>query len=176
MKRKPVRRTPRLGDGKLSFRPNDADHDGWLLLSSGERRMVGKVQYRTLFEVLGTFYGGTEASTTFGLPDARDVMLLMAGVRFKVGDRGGAETVKLTAAQMPKHKHSVPKVNAEPTANQGALLTSVLGIALGQITKPPTVTVSGTADTTEAGSGEGHENMPPYLAINVFIFAGMPPG
>lgn len=173
MRRRPIKRAPRIGDLKTSAIPNDADHDGWLLLSRTVR-MVGKVQFAELFKALGYAYGGTEAGATFGLPPAGGRFLFGADDSHPFASTGGAETVKLTTAQMPKHKHSVSKVDAAPTANQGALLTSVLGIALGQITKPPTVTVAGTADTSEAGTGEAHDNMPPYLAINVFIFAGMP--
>lgn len=173
--RRPVRRVPRIGDLKSSAIPNDADHDGWLLLSAGVR-MIGKVQYAELFKVLGYAYGGTDAGTTFGLPPAAGKFLFGADGGHPFGSTGGVETVKLTAAQMPKHKHTAPKVTTEPTPAQPALLTSVLNIALGNITKPPTVTVAGTVDTGEAGGGEAHDNMPPYLAVNVFIFAGMPPG
>lgn len=164
-------RLPRIGDGKISFIPNDTDHNGWLLLSSSVR-MVGKVQYAQLFEVYGTTYGGTATSTTFGLPPVGDKFMLAAGANHPFGSSGGTEKVTLTAEQMPKHKHSGQKVTIAATASQKALLT---GIGLGDVTKPPTVT-DGSGETTEAGGGTAHENMPPYLTVNVFIFAGMPQG
>ena len=162
-------RLPRIGDGKISFIPNDADHDGWLLLGSNFR-MVGKAQYKQLFDIYGTTYGGTSMGTTFGLPPAGDRFLLTSGAKHALGTSGGQESVTLTIAQMPKHKHPGQKVKVESTVSQKALLT---GIGLGDVTKPPTVT-DGSADGGEAGGGEAHDNMPPFLTVNVFIFAGMP--
>jgi microcystin-dependent protein len=169
-------RLPRIGDGKISFIPKDKDHDGWLLLGDTVR-MLGKVQYAQLFAVLGTTYGGSAASTTFGLPPAGDRFLLMAGQKYPLGSTGGAETVTLTAAQMPKHSHAEQKVKIDPTQPQKALLaTTLLGISTGDITKPPTVSEAAGVATGETGGGEAHENMPPYAAFNVFIYAGMPQG
>lgn len=167
-------RLPRIGDGKISFIPSDQDHDGWLLLTD-KIRMLGKTQYAQLFGVLGTTYGGSASSTTFGLPPAGDHFLLMAGQKYVLGASGGSETVKLTTSQMPKHSHSEQKVSIASTPVQKALLaTTLLGISTGDITKPPTVSEAASATTGDAGGGEAHDNMPPYLAVSVFIYAGMP--
>ncbi|MDP9837616.1 microcystin-dependent protein [Neorhizobium huautlense] len=166
-------RLPRIGDGKISFIPGDQDHNGWLLLSE-TTRMIGKVQYAKLFAVLGTKYGGSAASTTFGLPPGGDRFLLMAGQKYPLAATGGAEKVALTAPQMPKHSHDEVKASVAQTPVQKALLaTTLLGISTGDITKPPTASVS-TGATGEAGGGEAHDNMPPYMAVSVFIYAGMP--
>lgn len=165
-------RLPRIGDGKLSFIPNDADHDGWLLLSNTVR-MVGKARYPKLFAMFGTAYGGTVGSSTFGLPAAGDKFLLMAGGNRELGQTGGSETVKLTTAQMPKHSHTEVKATLSDTPPQQALLPGGGGLGLQQINKPPTVAVSG-AQTSEVGGDQPHDNMPPFLAVNVFIFAGLP--
>jgi microcystin-dependent protein len=164
-------RLPRIGDGKISFLPEDDDHDGWLMLHATVR-MVGKVQYAKLFAALGTFYGGGPDSSTFGLPPAGDRMPLFAGTEFKLGQTGGAKAVQLTAAQMPRHSHQGQKVGITGTPSQRALVT---GVGLGDVTKPPTV-MDGTGGTGEAGEGQPHENMPPYLVLNLFIFAGRPRG
>lgn len=168
-----VRRGVRVGDGKFSFSPNDTDHNGWLLLSS-TARMVNKTDYPALYAALGITYGGTLGGTTFGLPPAGGKFLLSMGNSHALGSVGGAERVTLSVNELPEHKHTIPKVNVADTASQLALLTSVLGIALGSISKPPTVTISGTQDTSNAGSGASHENMPPFITVNVFIFAGLP--
>lgn len=165
-------RLPRIGDAKIGLIPNDADHDGWLLCSSTVR-MVGKTTYPKLFAAIGYTYGGTAQGTTFGLPPLGDKFMLVAGSAHNFAATGGLENVTLTTAQMPKHTHTEVKADAQPSPTQMGLLTSVLGIVLQVITKPPTVTVS-TGQTGEAGGDQPHTNMPPYLAVNVFIFAGLP--
>lgn len=165
-------RLPRIGDVKLSLIPADVDHDGWLLLASTVR-MVGKVMYPKLFERYQYTYGGTAQGTTFGLPPLGDKFLLVAGSKYGIGATGGSETVTLTAGQIPAHTHTEVQASAVATPTQLGLLTSVLGIGLQNITKPPTVTTS-TGPTGSTGGGAAHDNMPPYLAVNVFIYAGLP--
>ena len=165
-------RLPRIGDGKMSFIPNDSDHDGWLLLTPAVR-MVGKTMYPKLFAIFGVSYGGTQGGTTFGLPPAGDKFLLMAGTAHALGTTGGTETVTLTTQQIPAHHHTEVKASSAVTPTQQGLLTSVLNIPLQVISKPPTITVT-TGDTSDTGGGAAHENMPPFLSVNVFIFAGLP--
>lgn len=165
-------RLPRIGDAKIGLIPNDGDHNGWLLCNSTVR-MVGKTMYPRLFTALGYTYGGTEAGSTFGLPPLGDKFMLVAGSARSFASTGGSETVTLTAAQMPAHTHTEVQATAVPTPTQLGLLTSVLGIGLQNITKPPTVTTS-TGPTGTTGSGAAHDNMPPFMAVNVFIFAGLP--
>jgi len=167
-------RLPRIGDGKLSFIPNDTDHDGWLLLSNTVR-MVGKTKYPKLYAMFGNAYGGTVGSSTFGLPAAGDKFLLMAGAVHALGESGGSETVKLSVEHLPSHKHQETKASAADTPNQSGLLPGGGGLGLQQITKPPTVTVS-DGETGAAGGGQAHDNMPPFLSVNVFIFGGLPVG
>lgn len=165
-------RLPRIGDAKTSLIPNDADHDGWLLCGSTVR-MVGKTTYPKLFAALQYTYGGTAQGNTFGLPPLGDKFMLVAGPKYALGATGGVENVKLTVDQIPAHTHNESKATVTDTPPQLALLTSVLGIGLANITKPPTTTV-GTAQTGSAGGSADHTNMPPYLAVNVFIYAGLP--
>lgn len=165
-------RLPRIGDAKISFIPNDADHDGWLLLSQSVR-LVEKSKYPKLYETLGVLYGGNESGSTFGLPPAAGRFLLATNENFALGKTGGSEKVTLSVDQMPQHSHSEVKASSAQTPTQQGLLTSVLNIALQVISKPPTITVS-DGQTGNAGGGQPHDNMPPYLAVNVFIFAGLP--
>lgn len=165
-------RLPRIGDGKISFIPDDIDHDGWLLLAT-TARMVAKLKYPKLFAIFGITYGGTASGTDFGLPAAGDKFLLMAGAAHALGQIGGSETVKLTISQLPAHKHTEIKASAVDTPSQQGLLPGGGGLGLQTITKPPTVTVS-TGETGLVGGDQPHDNMPPYLSVNVFIFAGLP--
>lgn len=164
-------RLPRVGELSFSCIPNDVDHDGWLKLAATTRN-VSRTLYPKLFEKFGVFYGAGDGSTTFGLPAAGDRFLLASGTLHAFGAVGGAERVTLTLPQLPAHAHTEDKPTAAATASQMGLLTSVLGISLQTITKPPTVTVA-SGDTGSAGGGQSHENMPPFLAVDVFVYAGM---
>jgi len=68
-------------------------------------------QNSALFSLLGTTYGG-DGTTTFNLPDLRGRVPVGASdqagpglTRRAVGEKAGAESVTLTAAQMPAHAH-----------------------------------------------------------------------
>lgn len=68
-------------------------------------------QYEALFSVLGTIYGG-DGRTDFALPDLRGRVPMHEGhgpglTSFRLGHRGGIETVTLGMNQIPSHKHSI---------------------------------------------------------------------
>lgn len=122
---------------------------------------VSRSTYIGLFTLIGTTYGPGNGTTTFNLPDMRG--------RFPVGKsgeteflvlnkKGGAKEVTLTEAQMPKHNHNV-------TYRVGANVGSYYG-------QPPYTTNAGVAsvNTTDiTGSGQAHNNLPPYITLNYVI-------
>ena len=68
-------------------------------------------QNAALFSLLGTTYGG-DGRTTFALPDLRGRICIHPGQgpglsNYSWGERGGAETVNLSVAQIPTHNHAV---------------------------------------------------------------------
>lgn len=71
----------------------------------------------------------------------------------QIGLTGGERNVTLTADQMPKHSHGGTYTNAG-TARTHAWLASG-GSAMGY-------------DTVEAGGGEAHNNMPPYIQVSAW--------
>ena len=63
----------------------------------------------TLFSLVGTMYGG-DGRTTFGLPDMRGRVAINQGrgpglSDYRIGQKGGAETIVLNVAEMPVHNH-----------------------------------------------------------------------
>jgi microcystin-dependent protein len=63
-----------------------------------------------LFSLLGTTYGG-DGRTTFALPDTRGRSVIGQGTgpglsTVRLGQRGGAETVTLSEANLPAHSHT----------------------------------------------------------------------
>lgn len=70
-----------------------------------------------------------------------------------IGQTGGEKTVTLTLNQIPTHNHGGTYTNAG-TARTHAWLASG-GSAMGY-------------DTVEAGGGQAHNNMPPYIQVSIW--------
>ncbi len=100
-------------------------------------------------------YNHTNPATLFGGTWVRiqNTFLWAVDADGDVGVTGGEKTVTLTEAQMPKHNHGGTYTNAG-TARTHAWLASG-GSAMGY-------------DTVEAGSGQAHNNMPPYIQVSVW--------
>ncbi len=70
-------------------------------------QLVAISQNNALFSLFGTIYGG-DGRTTFGLPDLRGRVPLHMGTGpglspRPIGQKGGSETVALSAANLPAH-------------------------------------------------------------------------
>ncbi|RIY00229.1 hypothetical protein D3218_13165 [Aureimonas flava] len=154
------KRIAQPGDCKPGLQAGD--HDGWLLLDG---RTIRRAAYPYFFTKLKL--PGDEAV----LPDVRDRLLMGAGGRLNVGEKGGSSTLTLTADHLPAHRHATEKVTASATQPQKALLT---GIGVGDVTKPPTVSIAaGGAETGEVGGGIPIDlPTPPHLALAWFVFTG----
>lgn len=149
----------RIGDFKHSARPRD--HDGWLRCDG---RSISRASYPRLFSALEI------SSASLVLPDGTDCLLLGAGGRLKVLERGGANTLTLTIEHMPEHDHGFADAYAEPTTAKGGLLAGVLTVLSGLTAK--------TADkrTSKTGQGKPVKLEPLAIGANVFIYAGTPVG
>jgi len=126
-------------------------------------------QYQVVFALLGTMYGGNGV-TTFQLPDLRGRTPVGAGNNYGVGSSFGAESVAISAAQLPAHTHAI---NATTTA--GALrdpANSIYGA-------PPSgqAYASASSGATQlaqqqmqnAGGSQPHSNLQPYNVLNFSI-------
>ena len=121
----------------------------------------------TLFQLIGTTYGG-DGATTFALPDLRSRVPLHIGPGFVLGQSQGTENVVLTVNQLPAHTH-IPQANSgsgTQTSPAGAVWA-----AAGNF--PFSSTAPGTpmapAAVAPAGGGQPHNNMLPFLAVNFII-------
>src|SRR6059036_3800720 len=85
----------------------------------------------TLFNLIGTTYGG-DGQSTFALPDLRGRVPIHQGNGFTLAETGGAETVTLTVNQIPAHSHPMlasSSIGSLPTA-QSNVLAKVTNIDL----------------------------------------------
>src|SRR5438093_225513 len=74
---------------------------GWMFCDG---QLLPISENETLFNLIGTTYGG-DGQSTFALPDLRGRLPLHQGNGFTLAETGGAETITLTIAQIPAHSH-----------------------------------------------------------------------
>ncbi|MGA9494120.1 MAG: tail fiber protein [Mycobacterium sp.] len=143
---------------------------GWALCDG---QLLSISQNEALFALLGTTYGG-DGTTTFALPNLQSRVPIHQGhgvglSTYVAGQAGGKEIVTLTAAQMPKHTHSVKASSSAATSNTpegSALAQSASHIYTAA---PDTSTVMNANMLGDAGGSAPHTNIQPYLAVNFCI-------
>jgi len=84
---------------------------GWMFC---EGQLLPISENETLFQLIGTTYGG-DGQSTFGLPDLRGRLPLHQGNGFAFAETGGTESVTLTVPQIPAHNHPMLATNDIPT-------------------------------------------------------------
>lgn len=126
-------------------------------------------EYSTIFNLIGTTYGG-DGQTTFAVPDLRGRVPLHVGGGYVIGQLGGEQTVTVTTNQIPAHTH-VPLAASggsnnpsdSPTNNYWSEWTG------GQYASTaPSVNMDPSA-IGQAGGSQPHDNMVPYVAISYII-------
>ena len=150
---------------------------GWALCNG---QLMPINQYQALFALLGTTYGGN-GTTNFALPNLQGRRPLHVGAGFTLGYSAGEEQHALLVNEMPVHTHQMlakaaaspalaagrqpgpTKVLAEPHAVVGTSTTPVNIYGAGPGNGP----VMAPAMIANAGAGQGHENRPPYLVLNI---------
>lgn len=128
-----------------------------------------------LFSILGTMYGGN-GTTTFALPDLRGRVPLGVGQgpglsSYVEGQTTGSETTALTVNNLPAHNH--PLQAHAGGGNQGGPSGNLLAASDQRNSQYSNVTVADATLATTAigntGSGTGHSNMQPSLALHYII-------
>src|ERR1700675_2756064 len=99
---------------------------GWMFC---EGQLLPISEYETLFQLIGTTYGG-DGQSTFALPDLRGRIPIHQGNGFTLAETGGVEQVTLTVQQIPAHSHPVlastnPGNTSQPQNNVTAQNASV---------------------------------------------------
>src|SRR5687768_13530967 len=92
---------------------------GWMFC---EGQLLPISENETLFQLIGTTYGG-DGQSTFALPDLRGRIPIHQGNGFILAETGGVEEITLTVNQIPAHSHPF-LASSEPanTLNSGSNL------------------------------------------------------
>jgi len=129
-------------------------------------------QNQSLYSLLGTTYGG-DGRTTFALPDLRSRTPIHEGDGFSLGEKSGVETVTLTVAEMAAHTHQAKGTTADGLRGQGSNVRSfaTVGTENDPLYRTPDSNIVQTASgtSTNAGGGQAHNNMQPYLTLTFVI-------
>ena len=140
---------------------------GWMFC---EGQLMPISENETLFQLIGTTYGG-DGQSTFALPDLRGRIPIHQGNGFALAESGGAEEITLTVNQIPAHSHPLlgSTQPATSSAPQNAVVAqdNIVGVDL-YIEDQPTVNMAATAITTVGGS-QPHTNFQPYLCVNYIL-------
>ena len=129
----------------------------------------------TLFQLIGTTYGG-DGQSTFGLPDLQGRLPVHmgtnAGTTVQIGEKAGVEIVTLTTQQIPSHNHALQATaSGQQLSPQNAIYavpnSSVQGLQTYAPGTPATPLVP--ASIQNAGGNQPHENRQPFLTLNICI-------
>jgi len=138
---------------------------GWMFC---EGQLLPISENTTLFQLIGTTYGG-DGQSTFGLPDLRGRLPIHQGGGFTLAQNGGVETVTLNVQQIPTHSHNMLGSNDianTPNPSQSVLARS--GQVNAFINGSPSVAMASQFIGSVGGS-QPHNNFQPYLCVDFII-------
>jgi microcystin-dependent protein len=142
--------------------------------------LLSIAQYETLFNLIGTTYGG-DGQNTFALPDLRSRVPMHAGnsgqLNSVLGQVFGVESHTLIANETPAHNHAMASVLIAPGGvnEHAATPTTSAFIATSSLDllylapSPGTDATFASSAVTAAGGSQPHENRQPFLALNFCI-------
>lgn len=140
---------------------------GWMFC---EGQLLPISENETLFNLIGTTYGG-DGQSTFALPDLRGRLPLHIGNGFILAETGGSEAVTLTTNQIPTHTHPLLCAASGGTPNSnpqggywGPSDQTQYSTGAGTVQMGNPVITSGAS-----GGSQPHTNFMPYLCIDFII-------
>lgn len=143
---------------------------GWMLCDG---QLLAISENETLFQLIGTTYGG-DGQSTFGLPDLRGRVPIHFGTggggTYTLADRAGVEMVTLTTNQIPAHTHPLLGTdNAAGDTNPGNNVVAKTLVNVSAYGTDAPTTPLNASSITSVGGNQPHENIQPYLCINFII-------
>lgn len=138
---------------------------GWMFC---EGQLLPISENETLFQLIGTTYGG-DGESTFALPDLRGRIPLHFGNGFTLAETGGVEEVTLTTSQTPVHTHAY--LGAAITGNA---ITPSGNLSANSLNVTPYIneSVDGNFNANAigpVGGNQPHSNFQPYLCVDFII-------
>ena len=148
---------------------------GWALCQG---QLIPISENETLFNLIGTTYGG-DGQSTFALPNLQSRVPVHVGSGFVQGQTGGVESVTLTVNQIPSHNHLPMATTAPGTAATAAPGNNVFADEVLPSPPNPMVFAYAPFDANQkafapnaigsSGGSQPHDNMLPFLCVNFII-------
>lgn len=153
--------------GELMLIAENFAPKGWATCDGRLLSVSGNPQ---LFALIGTTFGG-DGVHTFAVPNLGGCVPVGAGQgpglqNYTLGQTGGAESVTLTAGQMPSHTHNI--VCNSQGADTGTPDGAYPGTPAAPLYAPQsdgTLFSVNTLSTSGSQTPAPHENMQPYTAL-----------
>jgi microcystin-dependent protein len=136
---------------------------GWSICNGN---LIPISENTTLFQLIGTTYGG-DGQSTFAVPNLQSRIPVHQGTSNVVGLTGGAETVPLNLSQYPAHTHSFMASGNQANSNAPAGNTVGNGL-IAYSTLAPDIALNASA-VSPSGANLPHNNLQPFLALNWII-------
>ncbi len=138
---------------------------GWMFC---EGQLLPISEYETLFNLIGTTYGG-DGQSTFALPDLRGRLPIHQGGGFILAENGGVEEVTLTTSQIPSHTHAMlGSGDIANSPNPGASVIARSG-QVNMLFNGNTAAQMSASSVTSDGGSQPHSNFQPYLCVDFII-------
>ena len=140
---------------------------GWMFC---EGQLLPISENETLFQLIGTTYGG-DGQSTFALPDLRGRIPIHQRNGFILAETGGAEEITLTVNQIPAHTHALLASNNTATtllASQQVMAAST-GATISPYGSDAPLTNLAPASIGAVGGSQPHNNFQPYLCVDFII-------
>lgn len=137
---------------------------GWMFC---EGQLLPISENETLFQLIGTTYGG-DGESTFALPDLRGRLPLHQGNGFILAETGGAEEITLTVNQIPAHSHPLLATAAGASSTNPG--TNVLAKPSKNMYRDgPGSNPMNPQSVGSTGGSQPHTNFQPYLCVDFII-------
>jgi microcystin-dependent protein len=144
---------------------------GWMFC---EGQLLPISENETLFQLIGTTYGG-DGESTFALPDLRGRIPIHQGQgpglaqNYVLAEAAGVEEVTLTTNQIPVHNHALlVSGNVATQANPGGNVPAQSTQATVYINDTPNVNMAANV-VAPVGGSQPHTNLQPYLCVDFII-------
>jgi microcystin-dependent protein len=138
---------------------------GWMFC---EGQLLPISENETLFQLIGTSYGG-DGESTFALPDLRGRIPIHQGNGFIQAETGGAEEITLSVYQIPVHTHPVLASDAPAQATVPAGRLPAQSPLVTMYMEDVTAANFAATAVTPTGGSQPHTNFQPYLCVDFII-------